>query len=325
MLLSQIASRIGAELLGVDISISRAATLNSADGDSITFFANNKYLNALTESRAGACIMAERNAVSAPVGMQILVHLDPYAAWAQVLELLYPEPPARNVGIAKSSSVHPGASIGRDSSIGDFVVIEEGVVVGSECVIEPFVHIARDVVIGSRCRIGSGSSIKNARIGHNCNIYSGVRIGEDGFGFAHTASGLRKVKQIGFVVIGDSVEIGANSCIDRGALDDTVIMDGCKIDNMVQIGHNCVVGPHTVLCGQVGLAGSTRIGAGVMVGGQAGVAGHLKVGDKALIAAQSGVISDVRPAESMGGTPAVPIMQWHRMTAILKRLATKKE
>jgi UDP-3-O-[3-hydroxymyristoyl] glucosamine N-acyltransferase len=162
-------------------------------------------------------------------------------------------------------------------------------------------------------------------IGDNCLFHPGVRIGQDGFGFVNNEQGLIKVKQLGRVVIGNYVEIGANSCIDRGALDDTIIADGTKIDNLVQIGHNVTMGRSCIVVSQVGIAGSTKIGDGVVLGGQVGVSGHISIGSGAMLAAKSGVVKDVEAKAVMGGFPAVPIRQWHRQNAILREMAARKE
>jgi UDP-3-O-[3-hydroxymyristoyl] glucosamine N-acyltransferase len=217
--------------------------------------------------------------------------------------------------------VHPTARIE------DGVRIEPGAVVGREAWIGAGTTIAANAVVGYRVTVGRNSyigpaaSAVHAMIGNGVIVHGGARIGQDGFGFAMGASGHLKVPQIGRVIIQDNVEIGANTAIDRGALKDTIIGEGTKIDNLVQIGHNVVIGRHCIIVGQVGIAGSAELGDFVVIGGQGGVAGHLKVGAGAQIAGASHVIADVPPNAKMAGTPAKPIRDWTRERVAVERLA----
>ena len=198
--------------------------------------------------------------------------------------------------------------------------ISEDVIIGEGCYIGENTYIGAGVKLGNECFIANNCSISYAVIGNNLVLHPGARIGQDGFGFAPSNSGITKVPQLGRVVIGNFVEIGANTCIDRGAIDDTIIGDHTKIDNLVQIGHNVNIGSHCIIVAQTGIAGSSHIGDGTMLGGQTGISGHVTVGKKVVLAAQGGIISDVADGEVLGGTPAVPIRQWHKQTIILKKL-----
>jgi UDP-3-O-[3-hydroxymyristoyl] glucosamine N-acyltransferase len=207
--------------------------------------------------------------------------------------------------------VQIGAVVGREAQIGRGTTIASGAVVGYR------------VAIGRGCYIGPGASITCALIGDRVIVHAGARIGQDGFGFALGPQGHLKVPQVGRVIIQDNVEVGANTCIDRGALKDTIIGEGTKIDNLVQIGHNVVIGRHCVIVGQAGIAGSTELGDFVVMGGQSGAAGHIKIGSGAQIAGSSHPKDDVPPGARMAGTPAVPLEDFGRQIAALKRLGRK--
>jgi UDP-3-O-[3-hydroxymyristoyl] glucosamine N-acyltransferase len=207
--------------------------------------------------------------------------------------------------------VEPGAVVGREAQVGRGSVIAAGAVIGYR------------VTIGRGCYVGPGASVIHALVGDRVILHAGVRIGQDGFGFAMGAQGHLKVPQIGRVIIQDDVEIGANSCVDRGALKDTIIGEGTKIDNLVQIGHNVVMGRHCVIVGQVGIAGSAELGDFVVMGGHSGVVGHIKVGSGAQIAGSAHVKDEVPPGARMAGTPAVPFKEFARQVAALKRLGQR--
>ena len=209
--------------------------------------------------------------------------------------------------------VEPGAVIGREAQIGRGTPIAAGAVVGYR------------VAIGRGCYVGPRRIVTHALVGDRVILHAGVRIGQDGFGFAMGAGGHLKVPQIGRVIIQDDVEIGANSCVDRGALKDTIIGEGTKIDNLVQIGHNVVIGRHCVIVGQVGISGSTELGDFVVMGGQSGVVGHIKIGSGAQIAGAAHPKDDVAPGARMGGTPAVPLTEWARQMALAQALRTQRK
>ena len=278
----------------------------------------------LLRSRAGAAFVDERAADKAPRGMALLVAPEPYKAFARAARAFYPDAGPRP-GCAPSAIIDPTASIPADCEIGAHVVIEAGVRVGARCRIGPNTVIAAAVEIGDDCRIAANVTLSHCLIGARVVLHPGVRIGQAGFGFAPDPSGPVKIPQLGRVVIGDDVDIGANTTIDRGSGHDTVIGPGTMIDNLVQIGHNVVLGRGCVLAGQVGISGSTRLGDFVMAGGQAGLAGHLTIGSGARIAAKSGLMRDVAAGETVSGSPAVPMRLFMKQVAILQRLARNKD
>ena len=256
----------------------------------------------------------------APKNTALLVTPEPYRAYALAAQAFYPE--AR-----PEPGIDPKASIDKSAKLGSGCRVEAGAVIGRRAELGAHCHIGPNAVIGEACvlgdevRVGANASLSHCLIGHRVRIYPGARIGQDGFGFAPDRKGFIKVPQLGRVVIGDDVEIGANTTIDRGAGPDTVIGPGTMIDNLVQIGHNVQIGRQCVLVALVGISGSTRLGDFVMIGGQAGFAGHLTIGSGARIGAQAGVMRDIEPGETVVGAPAIPVKEFFRQTAALARLA----
>ncbi|PZU89852.1 MAG: UDP-3-O-(3-hydroxymyristoyl)glucosamine N-acyltransferase [Chelatococcus sp.] len=316
---------------GVDAArvVTGAAALETAGPADIAYMDNPKYTEALAATKAGLCLVSARFASRVPAGTVALVSATPYHAFAGILTRFFPQAlkPGSvfaSQGVAPGAFVHatavleagvtvdPGAVIGPGAEIG------EGTIVASHAVIGPQVRIGR------HCSIGAGATLQAALVGNRVIIHPGARIGQDGFGFAMSPKGHGKVPQIGRVIIQDDVEIGANSCIDRGASRDTVIGEGTKIDNLVQIGHNCVIGRHCVICAQTGLAGSTTLEDFVVLGGQVGLAGHLTIGAGAQVAAQSGVAGDIPRGARFGGYPAQPALAWARESALLKQLVARR-
>ncbi|MGQ0526778.1 MAG: UDP-3-O-(3-hydroxymyristoyl)glucosamine N-acyltransferase [Alphaproteobacteria bacterium] len=308
----------------LDFMVEDVASLDMAGPKDLSFFDNVKYKDQFRASRAGACIIAPKWASEAPKGMNLLVSNSPYKAYALAAQYLYPEE-ALFVGISDKAFIDPGAVIGQSCSIEEGVVIREGAVIGEGCRIEAHAVIGRNVVIGSFCRVGPHVSISHALVGDYVRLYPGVRVGQDGFGFAPDAGGHIKIPQLGRVIIEDHVEIGANTCIDRGSGPDTVIGRGTWIDNLVQIGHNVKVGKGCMIAGQSGIAGSSVLEDYVALGGQAGVSGHLRVGKGARIGTKAGVIQDVPPGVEQTGYPALPIRDFMRQAVLLKRLIKKDE
>lgn len=300
--------------------------LDRAGPDDLVFLDNPKYADDLAASAAAAVLLAPRFAARAPAGMARLVTPDPYRAFATVLARMYPQA-SRPGSVFGLTGVAPNASIHPEARLEPGVIVDPGAVVGPRAeigagsVIGPNVVIGPDVRVGRDCSIGANVTILCALIGDRVIIHPGVRVGQDGFGFAMGPGGHLKVPQIGRVIIQDDVEIGANSTIDRGANRDTVIGQGAKIDNLVQIAHNVVVGRHCVIVSQVGVSGSCELGDFVALGGQAGLAGHLKIGMGAQIGASSGVMNDVPPGQRWLGAPAQPIKEFWREIAALRKLA----
>jgi UDP-3-O-[3-hydroxymyristoyl] glucosamine N-acyltransferase len=325
--LGEIAAAVGAEPLDPSqgtAHIHDIAALDNADASDISVFTDTRYLDVLHATRAGAIITSRKLAHHAREGTRLVYVANPRLAYAQVGQLFYPRAELDG-GIDPNARVHPSAIIGAGSQIDAGAVIGRGAEIGERCHIGYNTVIGEGVKLGDDCRIGANTTVSHAMIGRRVEIETAVTIGSQGFGFVPSGKGLMRMLQLGRVIIGDDVQIGANSAIARGATGDTVIGAGTVIDNLVQIAHNVVVGRYCVLCAQVGIAGSTVIGDGVTIGGQTGLADHLTVGAGARIAAKSGVIRDIEPSAVIGGYPAVPIKDWHRQTVAIARLAKKTD
>ena len=305
------------------LEIEDVSPIDNAKSGEICFLDNRKYVEKLAICKASACILAESDAEKAPPGMALLISDDPYKSYAIIASAFYPDITPQPF-IHPTAIVHPTASIAEGVYISAGVVIEKNVTVGQNCILEPNVVIGAAVELGDDTKIGANASLSHCIIGSRVHLYPGVRIGQRGFGFAMDASGPTKVPQLGRVIIGDNVEVGANSTIDRGAGPDTIIGDGVMIDNLVQIGHNVQIGSGCVIVAQTGISGSTVLEDFVSLGGQSGIAGHLKIGAGAQIGAQSGVMRDVKSGERVLGSPAAPVRQFFRRLTAIERLTKNK-
>lgn len=320
--LSELARAAGGELSAgadPDMLVQDVAPLSLAGPEQISFLDNRKYLAEFGCAAAGACIIAPGMARYAPPGMALILSSSPYKAYALVAQKFYPR--ARMQASRAGAHVADGARIGADVHVSPGAVIGEGAEIGRGGFIGANAVIGDNVCIGVNAWIGPNVTVCCALIGDNVTLHAGVRIGQDGFGFAPDPNGFIKVPQLGRVIIQDNCEIGANTTLDRGAGPDTVIGEGTWIDNLVQIAHNVRIGRRCIIAAQTGISGSTEIGDYVMIGGQAGLTGHLKIGDGAMIAAQSGVMRDVGPRERVAGSPAMPARQHFREVASLARMA----
>ncbi len=328
-IVAELAGCLVPENLDPQTTIADVAPLETAGPDDLAYMDNPAYVEHLEKTRAGFCLVSRRYVGRVPATTYALVTNQPYHAFARAMTLLYPSAirPSSNfeaTGVSPGSFVHPTARLEQHvlvdpgAVIGPYAEIGSGSVIGSHAVIGAHVRIGRD------CSIGPNTTILNAFIGNRVILHPGVRIGQDGFGFAMGPKGHLKVPQIGRVIIQDDVEIGANSTIDRGASRDTVIGEGTKIDNLVQIGHNVNIGRHCVIVANVGIAGSTVLEDFVVMGGGVGVAGHITIGAGAQIAAYSGVNNDVPRGARVAGIPAQPFQDWVRQWAMLKRLALRR-
>lgn len=297
----------------------RIAPLAVATAEDVSFCLNSrKYLPTLMATKAGAVIVHPDMRDKVPETAVAIVAPDPLVAWARVAALFHPQPPAVP-GIHPTAIIAATARIDPTAEIGPLVVIGENVTVGPRGRLGPLVVVGDGVEIGRDVRIGAHASVSHALIGDRVYIYPGARIGQDGFGFAITPEGFHTIPQLGRVIIHDDVEVGANTTVDRGALEDTVIGAGTRIDNLVQIAHNVRIGRACVIVSQVGISGSTVLEDQVVLAGQAGVAGHLRIGKGSRIGAKSGVMADVPPRSEMVGAPAQPAKTFFKEVATVRR------
>lgn len=299
------------------------ASLETAGRAEVAYLSSRRLASRLAATRAGAVLVASDDVGLVPEGSLAIVCRDPAVSWIAVAALFHPTPPV-TPGVHASAILDATSHVDPGVEIGPLVVIGRHAGIGAGCRIGAGVVIGDGVLLGAGCRIGHSASITHAILGNHVLIHPGVRIGQEGFSMAATSRGPRTLPQLGRVIIGDDVEIGANTTIDRGALTDTVIGDGTRIDNLVQIGHNCRIGRGCVITALVGLSGSTVLEDFVTIGGQAGFAGHLRVGRGARIGAQAGVMSDVPAGAEMVGSPAQPVRAFFRQVAVLRRLAQER-
>ncbi|HEX2215307.1 MAG TPA: UDP-3-O-(3-hydroxymyristoyl)glucosamine N-acyltransferase [Xanthobacteraceae bacterium] len=310
----------------LDRRISGIAALDQAGPRDLSFADSPKYAYQLPDTRAGICLVAPRFAELAPACAAVLVSHEPYRAFVTVARRLFPETLRPSSlfaaeAVASGAFVHPSARLEADVQVDPGAVVGPRAQIGSGTIVCAGATVGPAVCIGRQCSIGPGASLTAALLGDRVILHPGVRVGQDGFGYVLGAAGYQKVPQTGRVIIQDDVEIGANSTIDRGAIRDTVIGEGTKIDNLVQVGHNVVIGRHCVIVAQTGLSGSVTVGDFVVLGARVGVNNHVTVGEGAQIAAISIVNDDVPPGARWGGTPAKPVRAWIREMKTLEQLA----
>ncbi|CAG0964048.1 UDP-3-O-[3-hydroxymyristoyl] glucosamine N-acyltransferase [Phycisphaerales bacterium] len=334
---SELASRLGAELLGPgDVALHRLDSLDQAGPGSLAFIRTHRFARRWPESKASAAIISRSISLSDLVPgfdpaspsspRPLLIVPDADLAAIQAAELFAPRPEPHAPGVHPSAVIEAGATIAPSAWIGPHCVIMTGATVGERCALLARVTVSRDVRIGDHTVLHPGVTVLDrCVVGARCIFHAGVVIGADGFGYrpAPDGRGLVKIPHIGNVVIEDDVEIGANSCVDRAKFGTTLVGAGTKIDNLVQVGHNCRIGRGCCLCGHVGLAGSVILGDGVMVGGQAGVSDNVEIGAGAKISAGAGVTSDVPPGSVYMGIPAGPASEWRRVYAMLRRIGKR--
>jgi UDP-3-O-[3-hydroxymyristoyl] glucosamine N-acyltransferase len=321
--LGEIVDAVGGEFAGSrDALIESVAPLASASERQLAFLSNRKYAAELAASKAGAILVPKKLEGNDPRWIRVD---DPYFAFAKIMTRWFSDRP-KPTGISPKAIVADSARLGKNVTLGHFAIIGEGVVIGNNVTIFQGVSIEAGSKIGDDCVIYPNVVIYDGtRVGDRCIVHSGVVIGSDGYGFATHAGKHHKIPQIGIVRIEDDVEIGAGTTIDRAALGETVIGEGTKIDNLVQIGHNVKIGKHCLLVSQVGIAGSTELGDYVAVAGQSGFSGHLKIGNRVQVAAKSAVLADVPDDTKVMGSPAVPFTEFARRHAALKKLARPKK
>ena len=300
-----------------NIIIKKISSIESADTNSITFIDNKKYFKNLDSTKAGACIISDEglSKYTSKRRLSFLVSKNPYLSYVKLLYIFYPDAINLNknkINVSKSSQISKNADLKDNVSIGDNTIINS------------FTSIGPNVYIGKNCFIGNNVSISNTYIGNNVIIQDGTIIGQDGFGYVNNGKKYIKVPQIGIVKINDDVEIGSNCAIDRGSLNYTEIKKGVKIDNLVHIAHNVVIGENTVIAGQTGIAGSSSIGKNVLMGGQVGVSGHLSINDNVQIGAQSGVTKNISKNSIVSGTPSVNLKTYLKQAVMLKQMVEKK-
>jgi UDP-3-O-[3-hydroxymyristoyl] glucosamine N-acyltransferase len=319
---ADIAAASGGELRGdPSVRVVSVAPLHRAGADDLTFLATARYAPLLADRSPGVLLVTPELAGTPGSPRSVVVVDKPMEALLGLLPRLY-QPRGRTAGIHQAVALGRGVTLGRNVAIGPYAVLGDGVSVGDNTVIDAHVVIGAGVTVGSDCHLYpnvtlySGSSLGSRVVAH-----AGVRIGGDGYGYVFAKGAHQKIPHVGRCIIHDDVEIGANTTIDRGSIDDTTVGSGTKIDNLVQIGHNCTIGKLCLIMAQVGMAGSTRIGDGVVIAGQAGTRGHMEIGDRAQIAGQSGVFGDVPAGETWSGYPARPHRESLRATAALFKLA----
>lgn len=317
----QIADFIGGRVEGNEnAAIHTFAKIDEGTEGAISFLSNPKYTHYLYETKSTIVLVNDDVELEHPVSATLIRVPNAYESVAKLLQI-YDSMKPKKTGIDSLAFISPKATIGKDVYIGAFAYIGDGAVIGDGTQIYPHTVIGDGVKMGTNCLLYPNVTVyQGCQLGNNVTLHAGSVIGADGFGFAPNENGYDKIPQIGIVIIEDNVEIGANTCIDRSTMGATLVKKGVKLDNLIQIAHNCEVGENTVMSAQAGLAGSTKIGNWCMVGGQAGFSGHIKVADKTFIGAQAGVISNTKSGEQLIGAPAIDSKVFFKSMAVLKRL-----
>ena len=318
----QIADQLNGTVVGNrDVDINTLSKIEEGKKGSLTFLANPKYTEFIYSTDASATIVSNDFEPTEKITTTLIKVKDPYSSFTTILELFNDDKSKRS-GISDKSDIDKSSTISKSSYVGSYSTIGKNSIVGDNCVIDNQVFIGDNVKIGNNCKIYPGTKILNDTIiGNSCIIHSSCSIGSDGFGFAPNDDGTyKKIPQTGNVVIGNNVEIGSNSTIDRATIGSTIINDGVKLDNQIQIAHNVEIGDNTAIAAQSGVAGSTKIGRNCMIGGQVGIIGHLKIGDNVKIQAQAGVTSDVESNARITGTPAISYMNYNKSYIHFKNL-----
>ena len=317
-----IADQINGTVVGDrDIDIFNISKIEEGSKGSLTFLANPKYTEFIYTTKASAAIVSSDFEPTEKIELTLIKVKDPYSSFTTILEL-FDKDLSKRKGISQLTDIDKSSKISDSSFIGSFSTVGENSVIGAKCIIENQVFIGNNVEIGNGCLIYPGVKIlDDTIIGQNCIIHSSTTIGSDGFGFAPNDDGsYKKIPQTGNVVIGDNVEIGSNSTIDRATLGSTIISNGVKLDNQIQVAHNVEIGENTAIAAQSGVAGSTKIGKNCMIGGQVGIIGHIKIGDNVKIQAQAGVTSNIESNSRVTGTPAISYMNYNKSYIHFKNL-----
>ncbi len=322
--LAEVAALLGARLVGDGAkAVGGVATLEDAGPDEVAFFHNPRYRSAFERTAAGAVLVTESEATGGRLpAAALLVADNPYLAFGRLSAQFHPEPNARP-GRHPSAVVEPTARVHPDAEVGPLCYVGAGAAIGARTILRAGAIVGDGAAVGEDCLLHPGAAVRDGCvIGNRVILQPGAVVGSDGFGYAFDPGGPAHVKvpQAGIARLEDDVELGANSCVDRATLGETVVGRGSKIDNLVQIAHNVRIGALGIVCAQAGISGSTELGDGVVIAGQVGVIGHLKIGDGARIGAQSGVVADVPPGETRSGSPSLPHRSWLRNSAILARL-----
>lgn len=317
----QIADFLRGEVIGnPNATVSSFSKIEEGKPGTLTFLGNPKYTPHIYDTAADIVLVNNDFVPDKPVRATMIKVTNPYAALASLMSLVEQQQPVKE-GVAAVAYISPSATVGEHIYLGEFAFIGEQTQIGNNCMIYPQVYVGDNVQLGDNCILYPGVKIyHDCVIGNNCIIHAGAVIGADGFGFSKEEEIYRKIPQIGNVIIEDDVEIGANTTIDRAVMGSTLIHRGVKLDNLIQIAHNCEVGENTVMAAQVGIAGSTKIEENCVLGGQVGIGGHITIGKKSQIGAQSGIISNTKEGSEVLGSPAIPVRDFFKSSVIFPKI-----